>query len=140
MTEPDAGIVVVDSSVAVKWFLAEREPDVGAAWALLRSHLAETQVIHVPDHLRLEVLNAVLHRGLAPAALESAAHALDGFRLCWHRGTAERTAAAAAIASAHGLTLYDAAFAALACELDAELVTADRRLGASGACRIRMLG
>jgi predicted nucleic acid-binding protein len=140
MSEPADAIVLVDSSVAVKWFLSEREAHVDLAWTLLESHLAEGRVIHVPDHLRLEVLNALLHRGLAHDDLQTAARALDGFRLCWHRDSAHRAGAAAAIAVAHDLTLYDAAFAALALELDAELVTADRRLATSGACRLRMLG
>lgn len=42
---------------------------VDVAWPLLESHLDEGRVIHVPDHLRLEVLNALLHRGLAPDEL-----------------------------------------------------------------------
>lgn len=137
-TSPQA--LVVDSSVAVKWFLSEREPHVERAWALLESHLAEQVSIQVPDHLRLEVLNALLHRGVTPNELGSATSVLDGFRLSWHQISAPLAASAADIAAHHGLTLYDAAFAALALELDAELVTADRRLAASGACRLRLLG
>lgn len=138
----DAGpvILVVDSSVAVKWFLPEREEHVDRAWALLQSHLDERIRLAAPEHLRLEVLNALLHRGLPADALRSSAAALDGFRLTWHRLGAPLAASAVDIATARGLTLCDAAFAALALELDAELVTADRRLAASGACRTRLLG
>ena len=50
------------------------------------------------------------------------------------------TLRAAEIAVEHGLTVYDAAFVALAESLDAELVTADRRLAACSACRTRLLG
>jgi predicted nucleic acid-binding protein len=140
MGETSPQVLVVDSSVAVKWFLSEREPHVDRAWGLLESHLAEHVRLEVPDHLRLEVLNALLHRGVTPDELQSAASVLEGFRLSWHRTGAPLAAGAATIASRHGLTLYDAAFAALAVELDAELVTADRRLAASCACRLRLLG
>ena len=131
--------VVVDSSVAVKWFLAEREPDVDAAWALLSAHLAERIALAAPEHMRLEVLNALKHRGLAADGLVRAAAALDGFRLDWRCVDGSLAAASAAIAVARRLTLYDAVFAALAIELDADLVTADRRLATSGACRARLL-
>ena len=46
---------------------------------------------------------------------------------------------AAVLGAVHSLTVYDAAFAALAEQLDAELITADTRLAASGACKVRLL-
>jgi predicted nucleic acid-binding protein len=137
-TAPD--ILVVDSSVAVKWFLSDREDHVDSALRLLRAHLDERQCLAAPAHLRLEVLNALLRRGLDAGALERASAALDGFRLEWHGVDGAMAGSAARIAAAHGLTLYDGAFAALALDLDAELVTDDRRLAASGACRTRLLG
>jgi predicted nucleic acid-binding protein len=139
MSDAEPRILVVDSSVAVKWFLSEREPHVDRAWALLESHLAERVRLAAPDHLRLEVLNALRHRGLNADRIQRAAAALDGFCLTWHPLSAPLVAAAADIAARHGLTLYDAAFAALAIRLDAELVTADRRLARSGAGRARLL-
>lgn len=140
MSESAPGIVVVDSSVAVKWFLSEREAHVDEALRLLQAHLDQRVCLAVPEHLRLEVLNALLHRGLDAAGLERAAAALEGFHVDWHRIDAALAASAAGIAAARGLTLYDGAFAALASLLDAELVTDDRRLAASGACRARLLG
>jgi predicted nucleic acid-binding protein len=44
------------------------------------------------------------------------------------------------IAADERLTLYDAAFVALAAKLNAELVTADARLAQTAACRVRLLG
>jgi predicted nucleic acid-binding protein len=132
--------LVVDSSVAFKWFASEREGQVADASALLDAHRAERTVLHAPDHLRLEVLNALRSRGLDAVRITRAAELLEGFRLEWHRIDAKLAAAACALAVSHGLTLYDAAFAALARELDAELITADRRLADSGACRARLLG
>ena len=51
-----------------------------------------------------------------------------------------RLVSAAQIASAEGIAPYDATFIALAALLDAELVTADRRQAATGACRVRFVG
>jgi predicted nucleic acid-binding protein len=72
--------------------------------------------------------------------LERAAAVLEGFRLDWHGVDGALAASAARIAAASGLTLYDGAFAALALDLDVELITDDRRIAASGACRTRLLG
>jgi predicted nucleic acid-binding protein len=139
MSDAGTKIVVVDSTVAVKWFLPQGEPQAALAWALLESHLAERVRLTAPDHLRLEVLNALRHRGLNADQIRRAAAALDGFHLEWHPLSASLAVAASDIAARQGLTLYDAAFVALAVELDAELVTADRRLARSGAGRARLL-
>jgi predicted nucleic acid-binding protein len=140
MSEAAPEILVVDSSVAVKWFLSDREDHVGSALHLLQAHLDERAFLAAPAHLRLEVLNALLHRGLDAGGLERAAAALEGFRLDWHPIDGVMAGSAARISAECGLTLYDGAFAALALQLDAELVTEDRRLAASGACRTRLLG
>jgi len=63
---------------------------------------------------------------------------LKSYHICYC--PARGCCTAAALAARHNLTLYDAAFAALALALDAELVTTDRQLAASGACRMRLLG
>jgi predicted nucleic acid-binding protein len=131
---------VVDASVAVKWFLSENESHVAEAWALLEAHLIGLNVLCAPAHLRLEVLNAMRSRRLPEAEIPKTADALEGFRLEWHPVDGPLARSAAGIAARHNLTLYDAAFAALALALDAELVTADRRLATSGACRARLLG
>lgn len=137
----DAGTtVVVDSSVAFKWFVEERERQVAAAWSLLTAHLEGPTSLASVTHMRLEVLNALLRRGLASRDLVRASDALDGFRIEWREIDGALARAAARLASEHALTPYDAAFAALALELDAELVTADARLARSGACRTRLLG
>lgn len=139
MSEPPAR-AVVDSSVAVKWFVAERELHVGDAWTLLEGHQASTRILAAPTHLRLEVLSALKKRGLSASELARVADTLEGFALEWHEIDEAITQSAAPLAVQHGLTVYDAAFVALALDLDVELTTADRRLAASGACRVRLLG
>lgn len=140
MSETAPGILVIDSSVAVKWFLPQGEAHGDSAWALLESHLADRVRLAGPDCMRIEVLNALRHRGFNAAKVRRAAIALDGFGLTWHAVSASLTVAAVDIAARHGLTLYDATFVALAVQLDAELVTADRRLAGCGARSVRLLG
>lgn len=139
MSESTARLVV-DSSIAFKWFVAERESHVEESWGLLQDHLAGAVVLASPAHMRLEVLNALKQRRFDGDELVRVADILEGFRLEWHPVDAGLARAAAPISAEYGLTLYDAAFAALAVELDGELVTADRRLASCGACRTRLLG
>ena len=133
-----APYVVVDSSVAVKWFLQEEEPNVNAALSILDEHRRGERIIAVPGLLYLEVLNALKHRGLGKPDLASAARALEGLRL-ESASPVALAESAAVMAVESDLTLYDAAFAALAKRLDVELVTADRKLADSGACRALLL-
>lgn len=132
--------LVVDSSIVFKWLVADRESHVAESWGLLQDHLAGTAVLATSAHMRLEVLNALKQRRFDSDALIRVSDVLEGFRLEWHPVDAQLSRAAASIAAEYGLTLYDAAFAALAVELDCELVTADRRLAACGACRTLLLG
>lgn len=133
-------VLVVDSSVAVKWYVHEGEDHVDVAWGLLQDHHAERCVLAAPAHLRLELMNALKDRGYTGPMLSDACDRLDLACLDWHDIDGALVRAAAALSARHKLTLYDAAFAALALALDAELVTADRRLAATGACRVRLLG
>jgi predicted nucleic acid-binding protein len=131
--------VVLDSSVAVKWFKHEQEPGLAEALELLSAHRDEQVLLCAPTLLRLEVLNALRSGGLTAAQLQTVCEDLEGFRLAWHETSAELAASAAAIATRAGLTVYDALFVALARELEAELVTADRLLSQCTLCTTRLV-
>jgi len=133
-------VVVVDSSVGVKWFKGEAEEGVAEAFALLRRHREEAIVAAAPSLLRLEVLNALRSGGLDRAGLRAVAEALEAMHLDWHDADAGLSAHAAEIAVGHELTVYDAIFVALALRLDAELITADRCLTACTEGAVRLLG
>ena len=132
--------LVVDSSVAVKWFKPDAERFVPEALNLLAAHRSADIVLTAPVHLRLEVLNALWSHRLSTTQLRQVVADLEDFGLAWFEADTMLLDSAAEISITHALTIYDALFAALALRLDAELVTADRTLATCQACRTHLLG
>jgi predicted nucleic acid-binding protein len=120
-----APIVVVDASIGVKWAVTEREEGIGDAMWLLERHAHGDIVLAVPGTFRLEWLNALLSRGLSVPNVLSAAHDLELSTLDWYEIDETLSLEAVALASTHAVTVYDAAYLALANRLNAGLVTAD---------------
>ncbi|MGI8505506.1 MAG: type II toxin-antitoxin system VapC family toxin [Solirubrobacteraceae bacterium] len=125
--------VVSDASVALEWFHAEGEEEVAAARALLAAHKARTVALTVLDLTAYELGNALL-RGRARASAERVATVLDALaEICPAvRPRPEELRLATELASRHRLTLYDAAYAAVALERQATLATLDRALLEAG--------
>ena len=122
-------VVVSDASVVLKWFHETGEEDVGPARALLDAYAGERIALLVLDLTTYEVGNALL-RGSAAASPESVATVLEALSDLCPRvalGTPDRKLAAA-LAAEHGLTFYDAAYAAAARTRGALLATFDRAL------------
>jgi predicted nucleic acid-binding protein len=120
--------VVVDSSVAVKWFVPEALSDVAARL------LEPTYDLTAPDLLVPEFGNVLwkkLRRNqlLRDEALEIVA-GLGEVPLTIV-ASAELVAPAIEIAAAYGRTVYEALYVALAVARDCVLVTADERLVAA---------
>lgn len=131
--------MVVDSSVALKWLKPEGEEHAAEARALLDAHEAGRQELTAPAHLLLEVMNALWAHRATAAQIQRAVELLIGLRMTFIEADPALLARAAEMAVDHRITVYDAVFAALAERLDCELVTADRQLASSGACRVRKL-
>lgn len=130
--------VVIDSSVAFKWFDTS-EPGADIAGSLLTAHADEKLALVTAAHLPLEVLNALACRRAALDQLEAAIGFLAGVDLLIAPVDQALLADAVRIADAERHTLYDAAFIALAARIDAELVTADRRQAQTTSCRVRLV-
>ena len=118
-------VFVVDASVAAKWYA--QEPNAEDALRLL----AGAHVLHAPDFLLMEMDNVLctwvrsgsFTRAAASetrAALRTAPVQLHPFQRLLDSSWG--------IAADHGVSLYDALYVALAIHLDAQLVTADRKL------------
>jgi predicted nucleic acid-binding protein len=126
-------VVVSDASVVVKWFHETGEEDVGPARALLDAYADERIALLVLDLTMYEVGNALL-RGPAAASPDAVATVLDALSELCPRVSLEPAAGrlAAGLVTEHGLTYYDAAYAAVARSRGALLATFDRALLAAG--------
>ena len=139
-------MIVIDASLAVKWFL--EEPDSDAARQKLADNLGQ---ITVPDLFVIEVTaalvrNANIHKRTYPATREHIADfvaLLAGNELQQVRPTPPQVAKAANLALDLGHPLKDCIYLALAMELGCDLVTCDARFAAKAKGvwdRVRVLG
>src|SRR3978361_1061486 len=125
--------VVSDANVALKWFHAEGEEEVDEARALLAAHRSREIGVVVLDLTPYEVGNALM-RGRAGASAEQAAIVLEALdEVC---AVVSPDAAdfrrATELAEQHNLTLYDAAYAAVAEGRGAQLATLHNALLKAG--------
>jgi predicted nucleic acid-binding protein len=121
--------VVADANVVLKWFHAEGEEEVEAARALLDAHRDRTLAVLVLDLTPYEVGNALI-RGRGGLGAEQVAIVLQAAReICAAIAPdGDDLARAAQLAVEHDLTLYDAAYAAVAQRRGAALATLDAKL------------
>ncbi len=125
-------MIVVDASLAVKWFLDE--PLAAEATALLMSG----EDLLAPAHFHIEVASTLVREANIDKRLaEPMRQALDGLEGLLVSSTVRLIAAepesvstAAAMAIDLGHPLKDCIYLALAMELGCELVTADARFAA----------
>jgi predicted nucleic acid-binding protein len=121
--------VVVDASVALKWFHSEGEEEADDARRLLSEHKSRRLALMILDLTSYEIGNALL-RGRASATAAAAAAVLDALAVICPAVTPAPTELrlAADLAERHDLTLYDAAYAAVAQQRGAALATMDKQL------------
>jgi predicted nucleic acid-binding protein len=121
--------VVADANIALKWFHQAGEGNLQAAVDLLDQHRARRVLVHVLDLTFYEIGNALM-RGHARATAAQATTVLGALReICpTVNPDHDDLALATNLAAEHDLTLYDAAYAAVAKRRDAPLVTLDRQL------------
>ncbi|NOZ76486.1 MAG: type II toxin-antitoxin system VapC family toxin [Euryarchaeota archaeon] len=116
--------IVVDASVAVKWFLEEVHSE--KAEALLKDYARGLVDLVSPDLMPYEVLNALRYNlDFGKADLEKVASVIEGYQLLLVPFNAGTTID---MAYDHGITIYDATYVALAKEMGIEFYTADERL------------
>jgi predicted nucleic acid-binding protein len=125
--------ILVDTSVLVKWFHSEGEPELAEARAIRdAAQVGEVQA-RVID-LALYEMGNVLLRTLGWGASDIAGQLADLVIICGPplAMAAEWLALAALIGERHRLTFYDAAWAAAAGALGVSLVSGDAKLVAAG--------
>ena len=119
--------VVVDASVAVKWFV--EEPGSDSANRLLDDYVEERIDVHSTQQLPFEVLNALRYNpefGLEK--LQTAAKALDALGLALHPLQGDYAERTLVNAVNHGVTVYDSGYVSLGEELGLTVYTADEKL------------
>ena len=125
--------LLIDTSVLIKWFHDEGERDLVAARAIRDAHIRGDLNAHVLDLAIYEVGN-VLARALKWPAGDVSDQLDDLLAIVgspivtahsWLRD-------AAGLAETHGLSFYDASWAATGAALGVSLVSADRKLVAAG--------
>lgn len=124
--------LVVDASVAVKWYLPDEEYTVQARGVFRRYERGEIKLA-APTHIRYEVASAitVATRGRAPRlTLEQGRQAIEEFLALDLETTGDTKIVRLAYGLAHeyGCAFYDALYLALAQEMGVPFITADGRL------------
>lgn len=124
--DPDPASYVVDTSVAVKWYVERDEADTAKALRLLAVHSRGQCTLRAPQFLLFEVANALLkgHQLGASVVLE-ALNQLWNLEMELDALRRPTLAKAVEIAARCEATIYDSYFLALALETRSVLVTAD---------------
>ena len=122
-----ANVLVIDASVVIKWFVEE---EYSYEARLLKNAYANGIVdIAVPSIMKYEVLNALKYSGgFGEDELKEIAIVLDRFQFTIYDIEGEYSFRTIEIAMRKGITIYDAAYVALAQILNTVMYTADKRL------------
>jgi predicted nucleic acid-binding protein len=126
-------VLLLDTSVLIKWFHSEGESEAAEARAVRGAHVAGTVDAHMLDLGTYELGNVLL-RALHWSASD-VADQLDDVQTLLGPPLVMSAAAqrsAAAFAEQHSLSFYDACWAAAAADLAVPLVSADRQLLTAG--------
>lgn len=117
--------LVPDASVVVKWYVPEG--DHGSARDLRDDYLDGDHDLYAPALLPFEAINALRYSGYYEGdRLAEAASSLAGYGI--ELRPFSESGAAAQVAQALDVTVYDASYVALAASLDGRAYTADGAL------------
>ena len=122
--------IVIDASVALKWYLPDEEEE-DRALHLLEDHASDRVLLLAPALLEFEVANGlVMAKRRGRVGDDDARKAMDGFRdlgIGLYPLSPLLSKVLILCERCH-VSAYDAAYVALADDLKIHLVTADRRL------------
>ncbi len=125
--------LVLDGSVAVSWFLQDEHSEYAKN---VRGKIPECELVCVPAHWMLEVVNALMvaerRKRIAAAAVNHAAGILRQMPIRFDPETHDQAGGQTLeLARQHTLSIYDAAYLELALRLGAALASLDEALNAA---------
>ena len=123
--DPDARIIVIDASVAAKWFVDE--PSSEAARSVLLALRDNPEMFAVPDLFFVEMLSVLSRLAETEEQLKDLLGILEDLGLARLGLGHETLQRAAELTLSWGLTAYDAIYAATAQLLGGKWLTADKR-------------
>jgi len=118
--------VLLDTSVAVKWFVAE--VDSGKALDLQQAHLRDDLQLHASDILLLESANALRYAGLSEEIILQDLETFSALGVEIIPFSIDVLNSAVSLSLEHDLAVYDAYFLALAQAMEIPLITADQKM------------
>ncbi len=116
-------VIVVDSSVAVKWLNSQDEQFVGKADALLRDVQSGEVSMTMPELAKYEIANALINKQMSLSNTLGSISTLYSIPIHFVVLDLQQSLGAARIAIEHNITFYDASFIQLAKDQGANLVT-----------------
>ena len=120
------GDALLDTSVAVKWFVTEEDSEQAAD--LQQAHLRDDLQLHAPDILLMESANALRYAGLSEERILQDLETFSALCVEIIAFSIDVLNSAVSLSLEHDLAVYDSYFLALAQALDIPLITADQRM------------
>lgn len=122
-------MVVIDTSVAYKWFGTEKEDHITHALKLLKDHLHKKQIVIAPDIILYELSNAwATKTKLSIEHINTFLEDLEEIRIQIEFATYELIKKAAEFSKKYNISVYDASYLVLAREKKCDFITADSKL------------
>ncbi len=127
MANPSASpLLILDTSVVLKWFLEQGEADVTRARKLREAHLSGRCRLGAPDLLLMEVANALaVGRRASSHDVSQAMASLLDVGLRWFPLEFRALQQAVEVAETYRVAVYDSYFLAVAIDSGGLLVTSD---------------
>lgn len=121
-------MVVIDTSVAYKWFSTEKEDHLSQALKLLEDHLHKKQIIIAPDIIIYELSNArTTKTKLSIENINTFLEDFEGIRIKIESVTFDLIRKAVDFSKRYHVSVYDASYLVLAKEKKCDFITADSK-------------
>lgn len=121
-------MIIIDCSVAFKWFSQEDEEDIDKALEILDLHLCGKEIITVPDLIIYELANVwATKSNLSPERSKVFLKDFKNSQLVIEQISFELINKAVAFSKKYQVSVYDAIYAVLAKDRGCSLVTADKK-------------